>query len=43
MSPLPAPEDATAAIKEGNAYPVPMEAEADWCPNKEAAATTAEG
>ena len=37
------PDDATAAIKEGNGYPAPMEVEADGCPNREAAAAMAVG
>lgn len=42
-SPFPTLDDATAAIKDGNEYPVPTDVATDGCPKREAAATTAEG
>ena len=42
ISPFPVPDDATAAIKEGNEYPAATDAETDWCPKRDAAAATAE-
>ena len=44
ISPFPTtPDEATAAIKDGNVYPVPIDAATDGCPNREAAAAAAEG
>ena len=43
ISPGETPDDATAAIKEGNEYPAPIEVATDGCPNREAAAAMAVG